>query len=324
MSLEKSTIQKIGNNKYYLRESVGNAIIQLAKEDERICFVSANVMGSCRVTDSVKLFPERSFNVGICEQEMISFSAGLASEGLIPFAFTMAPFMSLRSCEQVRTDVAYNRLPVRMVAPYSGVSSGISGVTHWAIEDCAVMRGIPGITILEPSCPIQAKKMIEKSLEYEGPIYFRIGIEPIWEMYDEASEYEIGRAEVLCDGDDGAFICSGVLVKYALMAASEFEKKRGIHIRVIDMNTIKPADDDAIIEAAKTGNIVVAQDHNIVGGLGDEVASVLARAGCSVNIKVLGIPDSFVVMAHAPFLYHKYKMDDIGMYEAMSDLLAKD
>lgn len=320
--MRKSGINQLDANyeKYWLRDAVGNAVLDLAEKKENICFVSANVMSSCRVLKSLEQFPERSFCVGIAEQEMISFAAGLAHEGMIPFTFTMAPFMSMRACEQVRTDLAYNKLNVNMVSPYAGVSGGISGATHWAIEDCAIMRGIPGVTILEPSDPVQAKKMIMAAAAIEGPVYIRVGIESVPSVYRDDYEYRVGKADIVRQGNDGAFICSGVLVKYAIIAANKISQKIGKEIRVIDMHTIKPADDDAIINAASTGKVVVAQDHNVVGGLGDAVASVLAQNGKATKFKVVGIPDRFVVMAHAPYLYNKYGMDDNGLYDTMMSL----
>jgi len=319
--IESGTMSKKSETYYYLRDAVGAAIMSLADENSRVVFVSANVMSSCRVLGSVEKYPKRSFNVGIAEQNMISFSAGLAREGLLPFAFTMAPFMSMRACEQVRTDVAYNNLNVRMIAPYAGVSGGISGATHWAIEDCAIMSGIPGMTILEPCDPIQAKKMIEATIDYVGPIYMRIGIEGVTSIYSEKYDYQIGKADILSYGNDGAYICSGVIVKYALQASERIYKETGKKITVIDMHTVKPIDVEAVSIAARTGNVIVAQDHNIIGGLGNLVASVIMEKGYKCNYKTIGIPDKFVVMAHAPFLYHKYGLDADGLYNSMKNML---
>lgn len=306
---------------FYLRDAVGAAVMSIADDNDQVVFVSANVMSSCRVLESVNKFPKRAFNVGIAEQNMISFSAGLAREGLIPFAFTMAPFMSMRACEQVRTDIAYNNLNVKMIAPYAGVSGGISGATHWSIEDCAIMSGIPEMTILEPSDSVQAKKMIEASADYKGPIYMRIGIEPVPAIYSEEYDYRIGKADILVEGDAGAYICSGIIVKYAIEASKRIYSETGKKIMVVDMHTIKPIDQQVVCRAAQTGNVIVAQDHNIVGGLGYTVASVIAEAGIGVNYKILGIPDKFVVMAHAPFLYHKYGLDADGLYISMIRML---
>lgn len=308
---------------YYLRDVVGNAVIDIGTKNEKVVVVSANVMSSSRVGDSVNKFPQRAFNVGIAEQDMISFAAGLAKESLIPYAFTMAPFMSMRACEQVRTDVAYNHLNVRMFASYAGVSGGISGATHWGIEDCSIMTGMPGMVVLEPCDPVQAKKMVEASLSYEGPIYMRIGIEPVKKVYDDSYEYTIGKAQYVKKGNDGAFVCSGITVKYALEAAKRLKEDYDLDIMVLDMHTIKPIDEEAILEASKTGNIIVAQDHNIVGGLGSMVSMVLSQKGVGINFKILGLPDEFVTMAHAPFLYHKYGYDLEGLYLEMKKMVNK-
>lgn len=311
------------NKIFYLRDEVAKAVLEIGERNNRVVFVSANVMSSCRVGDSKNKFGNRAFEVGIAEQTMVSFAAGLAREGLKPYVFTMAPFMSMRACEQVRTDVAYNNLDVKMFAPYAGVSGGISGATHWAIEDCAIMSGIPNITVLEPSDPIQAQKMVQATEHWEGPIYMRIGIEGVPQIYTDEYDYKIGKADTVLEGNDGAFICSGVTVKYAIEAATRINKMYGKKIMVIDMHTIKPIDKDAILRAIKTNNVVVAQDHNIVGGLGSMVASVIAQSGCSTNYKVLGIPDEFVVMGHAPFLYNKYAYDSDGLFNAMCEFICE-
>ncbi len=297
----------------FLRNVIGEYVSNLGKTNEHVVIVNADLMGTCRNKSFVEKFPKRSFNVGIAEQNMVSFAAGLAHEGFIPYVFTMAPFMSMRACEQVRTDVAYGDLDVRFVSTYSGVSGGISGATHWALEDCAIMCGIPSMTVIELSDPTQAKKMLDLSLEYKGPIYIRSGVEPVAEIYDENYSPEIGKASKVCNGSDGAVICSGNIVGYALEAAKKLKEKYGVKISVFDMHTIKPIDNDAVISAAKTGAVIVAQDHNIVGGLGYMVAAVIAESGIAVKFKILGIPDKFFAMAHAPYLYRKYSLDAEGL-----------
>ena len=309
-------------SKRFLRDAIGDSMVLLGNKSDKVVAVSADVMASCRVNRFFEQFPERSFNTGIAEQEMISFSAGLAREGFVAYDFTMGPFMSMRACEQVRTDVAYNNLNVRMVSTYSGVSGGISGATHWALEDCAIMNGIPGMTILEPCDYSQTIKMMEATVNYKGAVYVRITIEPVIDLYDQNYVYEIGKADCPVHGDDGAFICSGITVKYAVQAARRLKEKEGITVRVVDMHTVKPIDREAVISASTTGNIVVAQDHNIYGGLGQNVATVLAEEGIGINFKSVGIPNRFVVMAHAPYLYHKFGYDDEGLYNAMHNLIA--
>lgn len=309
--------------KNFLRDVIGGYMVELGKKDARVTIVNADLMGTCRNRSFKETFPDRSFNVGIAEQNMISFAAGLAHEGFIPFAFSMAPFISMRACEQCRTDAAYGNLNVRLIATYAGVSGGISGATHWSIEDCAIMCAIPNITVLEASDPIQAKKILEASLMHNGPIYMRSTVEPVPSIYDDNYLYEIGKASTIVEGNDGAFICSGVVVKYAIKASQKIQEKTGRKIRVVDMHTIKPIDREAVVTAAMTGAIVVAQDHSSIGGLGSQIASVLAEEGIGIRFKNIGITDEFAAMAHAPYLYHKYGLDEEGLENAMLELLNK-
>lgn len=309
------------SQKNFLRDVIGEYMVELGRENSRVTVVNADLMGTCRNRSFSDRFPNRCFNVGIAEQNMVSFSAGLAQEGFIPFAFSMAPFISMRACEQCRTDIAYGNLNVRLIATYAGVSGGISGATHWSIEDCAIMSAIPNMVVLEPSDPVQAKSMLDASLEYNGPIYMRSSVEPVPNIYDETYSYELGKASIVMDGNDGTIICSGIVVKYAIEAAMIIYQKIGKRIKVVDMHTIKPIDRKAIIESASTGNIIVAQDHNVIGGLGQQVASIIAEEGLQVRFKNIGISDEFTAMAHAPYLYHKYGYDKEGLVNTLLEFL---
>lgn len=311
----------MAEEKVFLRNVIGAYMAELGKKNDRVVVVNADLMGTCRNKSFVEEFPKRSFNVGIAEQNMVSFAAGLAHEGFIPYAFTMAPFMSMRACEQVRTDVAYARLPVRLMATYAGLSGGISGATHWAVEDCAIMTGIPEMTVVEVCDENQAKAVLDFSLSYDKPLYIRSSVEPVKNVYPSDYNFEFGKASVLKEGTDGTFICSGVSVQYALEASNIIEEKYAKHIKVIDMTSIKPLDRDAVIEAAKTKNVIVAQDHNIIGGLGSAVANVLAKEGLGIKFKILGLTDKFVAMAHAPFLYHQFEYDTEGLVKNMKIML---
>ena len=303
--------------KVFLRNVIGAYMAELGKKSDKVVVVNADLMGTCRNKSFVETFPNRSFNVGIAEQNMVSFAAGLAHESFIPYTFTMAPFMSMRACEQVRTDVAYSRLPVRLMATYAGLSGGISGATHWAVEDCAIMTGIPEMTVVEVCDENQAKAVLDFSLSYDKPLYIRSSVEPVKNVYPSDYNFELGKASVLKEGTDGTFICSGVVVQYALEASNVIEEKYAKHIKVIDMPSIKPLDRDAVIEASKTKNVIVAQDHNIIGGLGSAVAKVLAEEGLGIKFKILGLTDKFVAMAHAPFLYHQFEYDTEGLVNNM-------
>ena len=307
--------------KTFLRDVLGGYMQELGKQDEKVVVVNADLMGTCRNRSFVKSYPERSFNVGIAEQNMISFAAGLAHEGYKPYTFSMSPFISMRALEQCRTDVAYAGLGVRFMATYAGVSGGISGATHWSLEDCGIMCSIPDMTVVEVCDEVQAQKLLKCSLTYSGPIYIRSSVEPVIGVYDNSYDYEIGHADTIMPGDDGAFICAGVTVKYAVKAAENIARMHGKRIRVIDMHTIKPIDRNAGLGAAATGHIVTAHDHNVIGGLGTQVGQVLAEEGIGVKFANVGIPNHFEPMAHAPYLYHKFGLDNEGLEKAMLELL---
>lgn len=303
--------------KVFVRNILGEYVSELGKEFDKLVVVNADLMGTSRNKSFAEKFSQRSFNVGIAEQNLVSFSAGLAYEGFIPLAFSMAPFLTMRACEQVRTDVAYNNANVKLIASYSGVSGGISGATHWAIEDCAIMTSMPGMTVIEPSDATQAKILLKQAVQKIGPVYFRTSVEAQQDIYGEKDSFEIGKAAIPMKGGDGAYICSGVTVQFAIEAALQIRREFNKKIRVVDMHTIKPIDRQAIIDAAKTGRIIVAQDHNIIGGLGFMVANILAEEKLAVNFKILGITDKFVPMAHAPYLYHQFGYDADGLKNSM-------
>lgn len=304
-----------------VRDVAGKYIATLGEKSDKVVVVNADLMGTSRNRGFFEEFPERTFNVGIAEQNLISFSAGLAHEGFMPYAFTMAPFISMRAAEQCRTDVAYGNLNVRMIGNYAGYSSGVSGATHCALEDCAIMGSIAGMTVLEPGDPYQVCKMLEATLNYDGPVYIRSGIESIRPIYPKDYDYQIGKAIIAREGNDGAFIVSGIVVQFALEAAEIIKEKTGKEIRVIDMHTIKPIDEQAVISAAKTGRVIAAQDHNIIGGLGYYTSAVIAQAGIGTKFKILGCPDHFVPIATAPYLFHKNEYDVEGLVKNMIKML---
>lgn len=306
-----------------VRDVAGKYISKLGEKNDKVVVVNADLSGTSRNKGFVEEFPDRSFNVGIAEQNLVSFSAGLAHEGFMPYAFTMAPFISIRACEQCRTDVAYGHLNVRLIGNYAGYSSGVSGATHCALEDCAIMGSMAGMTVMEPGDPYQICKMLEATLTWDGPVYIRSGIEAIKPIYPEEYDYQIGKAIIAREGSDGAFICSGIVVQFALEAAERLEKETGAKIRVIDMHTIKPIDERAVTEAAKTGRVIAAQDHNIVGGLGYYAAAVIAKSGLATQFKILGCPDHFVPIATAPYLFKVNEYDTDGLVKNMKEMLKK-
>lgn len=310
--------------KHFPRNVIGEYMTTLGRKDPRVVIVNADLAGTCRNKGFVETFPDRAFNVGVAEQNMVSFAAGLACEGFIPYVFSMAPFLTMRACEQCRTDVAYGSRNVRMVGAYAGVSGGISGATHWAIEDCGIMTSIPNIPVFEVSDAKLAKRLLDLSLTFEGPMYIRCSVEPVRDLYDTEPDVKPGGSFTVADGTDGAFLCAGVVVQYALAAAEKIKEKTGKTIRVVDLYSIKPIDRNAVIAAARTGRVIAAQDHNVVGGLGSLAATVIAEEGIRTRFRILGIPDAFVAMAHAPYLYHQFGYDAEGLEKAMLEMLEKE
>lgn len=302
------------------REVYGKKLAEIGKTNDRIVVLTADLMRSNKSGDFMKAHPERFFNTGIAEQNMMGIAAGLALEGKMPFVSTMATFASMRACEQVRTDICYANLPVRIVGTHGGLTTG-AGPTHYGMEDLAIMRSLPNITVIAPGDPNQIGKVIEASIDWEGPIYIRIGRggEPV--VYQEEYQYEIGKSITIKDGTDVTLIATGCVVFFAL-AAAEMLAKDGIKARVIDMHTIKPLDRTAIVKAAKeTGVIVTGEDHSVIGGLGSAVAEVLADEGIACKFKRLGIPDLFPGFGEPEDFYHQYGYDADGIYAAAKTLL---
>ncbi|HHU30521.1 MAG: transketolase C-terminal domain-containing protein [Bacillota bacterium] len=302
------------------REVYGKKLAEIGKTNDRIVVLTADLMRSNKTGDFMKAHPDRFFNIGIAEQNMMGIATGLALDGKLPFVSTMATFATMRACEQVRTDICYANLPVRIVATHGGLTTG-AGPTHYGQEDMAIMRSLPNMTVIAPGDPNQIGKVVEASIEWEGPMYIRIGRggEPV--VYKEDYTYEIGKSITVREGDHITLIATGSIVFYAV-AAAEMLAAEGIRARVIDMHTIKPLDRQAVIKAAKeTGAIVTAEDHNIYGGLGSAVAEVLAEEGLACKFRRLGIPDLFAGYGEPEYLYHLYGYDAEGICSAAKALL---
>ena len=303
------------------RDAVGKCLVELGEKYPTMLTVTADVDASSRVFEFQNAYPDRSINTGIAEQSLVSVCAGLAIEGYKPLAFAFGPFLSMRSCEQIRTDICYTKQPVVLIGSNAGYSAGTMGPTHCALEDSAIMCSIGNMTVLEPGDPFMVAKMLDAALALNAPVYIRLGREAAEALYPEDLKYEIGKAIITKDGDDGAFIVCGVEVRFALEAAKRIEEETGKKIRVVDMHTIKPIDREAVISAAKTGKLVCAQDHNLIGGLGDKVSDVIAEEGIACKLIKRGAPDEFVPIATPEFLWKKNGMDADGLYEAMMSIL---
>lgn len=303
------------------RDSYGITLLELAEEDERIVAVTADLASSVRMVEFKKKFPERMFNMGIAEQNMMGASAGLALAGKVPFVSTFAVFASLRAAEQARTDIAYNNLPVRICASHGGFGLAVGGATHHAIEDIAVYRNMPNMTVIVPADSVQAAAATRAIVGLPGPVYMRVSRPKEPTVYHTDQPFIIGKADVVRQGKDATIIAFGGSVGYSLQAAEQLAAE-GIQLRVVNMPTIKPIDRAAIIRAAQeTGAILTVEEHTIFGGLGSAVAEVIAEAGLAIRFKRHGILDTFTTAAPYNDLLDLYGLDAKGIAKTVKDFL---
>jgi transketolase central region len=287
------------------RQAYGEALVKLGKENDKVVVLEADLSKSTMTTFFQKEFPQRHINVGIAEANLIGTSAGLASTGKIPFASTFAMFAAGRAFDQIRNSVAYPKLNVKICPTHAGISLGEDGGSHQSVEDIALMRAIPGMVVLQPADAMETEKIIFAAAEYEGPVYVRLGRLPVADIYTEDYKFEIGKASTLTEGTDVAIIATGLLVGEALKA-QEILKDKGISVRVINMSTIKPLDEEVVLKAARECKLVItSEEHSVIGGLGSAVSEYLS----SVNpVKVIrhGINDIFGQSADGNVMLDKY------------------
>ncbi|MFH1077386.1 MAG: transketolase family protein [Pseudomonadota bacterium] len=275
-----------------IRGQYGETLALLGEMYQNIVVLDADLSGSTKTDVFAKKFPDRFFNMGVSEQDMMGTAAGLAAVGKIPFASTFAIFAAGRAWEPIRQSIAYSKLNVKIVASHAGITVGEDGGSHQAIEDIALMRVIPNMTVIVPADATEMKQVIEAIVGYKGPVYVRGSRIDFPVIYDESYKFKIGKGNVVRNGDDITIIACGYMVHQAL-AAADMLADQGIKSRVINLSTIKPIDSELIINAAKeTGRIVTAEEHSIIGGLGSAVSEVVAEA-CPVPIKRIGIQDRF-------------------------------
>lgn len=300
----------------------GDILVELGRSEPRLCVVTADLGNSTRLQKFREAFPERYVNVGVAEQNMIAVAAGLSANGMIPIVSSYAVFASLRGAEFIRADLAYNRRNVKILATLAGLSFGQGGPTHHSVEDIALMRAIPGMTVIVPSDGLEAGAALKAAVAHEGPVYLRLGrsVEPaVHQTMPEC--FGIGRAMEMRPGKDVCVIACGPAVYYA-MAAAERAERHGISVRVINMHTLKPLDTEAIQSAAReTRRIITAEDHSVIGGLGSAVACVIAESAIACRFVRLGHPDGFSPMGIPEDLIHWAGFDDDGMLGAVSALM---
>ena len=309
-------------SKIATREAYGKALVKLGAENRDIVVLDADLSKSTKTADFAKEFPERFFNMGVAEQNMLGTAAGLAAAGKIPFASSFAMFAVGRAFEQIRNSIAYPALNVKIAATHAGLSVGEDGASHQAIEDIAIMRALPNMTIIVPADGTETELAVKAAVNIKGPVYLRLGRLGLPVLFGEDYRFEIGKANTIRDGSDAAVIACGLMVGPALEAADQLAGEN-IHIRVVNMHTIKPIDREAIVKAAKdTRAIITAEEHNIVGGLGSAVAEVLVGTVPVVQ-EMVGVKDTFGESGTPAELLEKYGLTAKDIVAAVKKALAR-
>ncbi|WP_158735792.1 transketolase family protein [Alteribacillus sp. YIM 98480] len=308
--------------------TAGETLAKLGKDHPEIVAMSSDLSKPTRLWDFGKEFPERFFNFGLAEKNMVTAAAGLASTGKTPFVSTYASFLGVLAAENIRTAVAYPNLNVRLIGTHTGIAMGFYGTSHHATEDISITRAMANMTVISPADGAALAEMVEESVKtYEGPIYFRVSRgreEPVYERSSEKVQNKIGKANRLTKGSDLTIIACGIEVNEALKAADQL-KDQGISTQVIDMHTIKPIDTEAILDAAKeTGTILTVEEHNVQGGLGSAVAEVLMESGVNCKFKRHGFYDEYSLIGKPYYLYKHYKLDGDGIAEVAKNLVNRD
>ena len=289
------------------REAYGEALVELGKINENVVVLDADLSGSTKTSMFKKAFPERHFNVGIAEADLIGTAAGFAACGKTAFASTFAMFAAGRAFEQIRNTVAYPKLNVKIAPTHAGISVGEDGGSHQSVEDIAILRAIPGMVVLSPADAVETKKMVFAAAEYDGPVYIRMGRLNVPVLFDDNYDFQIGIANTLRDGKDVTIASTGLMTAEALKAAEELEKE-GISVRVINVGTIKPLDGETILKAAEeTKFIVTAEEHSVIGGLGSAVSEFLSEVH-PTKVKKVGIYDKFGQSGTGEELLQKYEL----------------
>lgn len=274
------------------REGYGKGLVALGQEHPDVVVLDADLAGSTKTGMFAKAFPDRHFNCGIAEADMMCVAAGLAASGLKPFASSFAMFASGRAYEQIRNSIGYPSLNVKIGASHGGLSVGEDGASHQCCEDFALMRSIPGMVVICPADGVEAEAATKAAYEHEGPVYLRMGRLAVPVFHEEGFTFQIGKGEVMKDGNDIAIIANGLMVYEAIQAGETLEKM-GIHARIINMSTIKPLDEELVLKAAKEcGKIITCEEHSVIGGLGEAVCSFLSET-YPTPVKRIGVNDQF-------------------------------
>ncbi len=315
--MAENTVKKIAT-----RESYGNALVELGAENPNVVVLDADLAAATKTGVFKKAYPDRHIDCGIAECNMVGIAAGLATTGKIPFVSSFAMFAAGRAFEQVRNSVGYPHLNVKIGATHAGITVGEDGASHQCNEDIALMRTIPGMVVMCPADDIEAKAAVKAAAAYEGPVYMRFG-RAACPVINDVPDYrfEIGKGRVVREGSDLTIVATGICVGNALEAAKMLEAE-GIHAEVINICTIKPLDEELVVNSAKkTGKVVTAEEHSVIGGLGSAVCDALCKS-YPVPVLKIGMQDVFGESGSAAALVEKYKLDGKGIFEQVKDFLS--
>jgi len=310
---------------YNPRKAYGETLVELGKKHPNLVVLDADLSKSTNTIMFAKKYPERFFEMGIAEANMITTAAGLASCGKIPFVSTFAVFATGRVYDQIRMDLAYSEMNVKIFATHGGISVGKDGASHQMIEDLALMRVLPNMTVLAPSDATQTRKIVELMAETKGPMYARVGRAdaPLIYKKDDLSNIKIGKGLTVTDGDDATIIACGTMVDPAI-EAKKILSKQGVETRVIDMHTIKPLDKKLVLKAAKeTKAMITIEEHSIIGGLGSAVAETLMEEGCKCKFMRMGINDVFCESGEPKDLLEKYELNEKHIVRNIQKMMKK-
>ena len=309
-------------DKMATRQAYGKALVELGAKKPELVVMDADLSKSTMTAEFGKTYPERFFNMGIAEQNLYGAAAGLALSGKVVCASTFAMFATGRAFEIIRNSIGYTKANVKICTTHAGITVGEDGASHQTFEDIALMRTIPGMTVINPSDGVSAKKLLEQAVEMYGPCYVRLGRAAVPVFYDESADITLGRANTIREGKDVTVIATGIMVNEAFIAAEKLAEE-GIDVRVIDIHTIKPIDSDAIIKAAEeTKAIVTAEEHSIVGGLGSAVAEVVVKSA-PVRMAMVGQQDTYGESGKPDQLKEKYGMTSADIINAVKSVLQR-
>ena len=304
------------------RDGYGNGLVALGALHDNVVVLDADLAGSTKTGMFKKAYPDRHFNCGIAEGDMMCVAAGLATTGLVPFASSFAMFAAGRAFEQIRNSIGYPGLNVKIGATHGGISVGEDGASHQCCEDFALMRSIPGMTIICPADGVEAEAAVKAAYEHQGPVYLRFGRLAVPVFHEEDFEFKIGKGEVMRDGTDVAIIANGLLV-YEAVQAGEALAELGINAMIINMSTVKPLDEELVLSAAKKcGRIITCEEHSVIGGLGEAVCSFLSE-NLPTPVKRIGVNDVFGESGPAAALLKKYGLSAENIVNVAKDFCGK-